>query len=392
MCDTLVVLTDDGILFAKNSDRDPNEGQGLEWHPGAAHGPGDIVRCTWMEVPQVEQTHAILISRPFWMWGAEIGANEHGVVIGNEAVFTDQPYAKTGLTGMDMLRLALERAATAREAVDVIVQLLENYGQGGGCGHEHRSFTYHNSFIAADRAQAFVLETAGSLWAVEEVKGRARSISNGLTIPGFAHHADRVKTWGSSCVARRGITEARGGVANTVADMASILRNHGSADGHPVYAVVNGAMSAPCAHPGGVFANTQSTASWIADLKGKKLRHWVTATAAPCTSIFKPVAVDDALEIGPGPGDQADDSLWWRHERLHREVLKDPATAMPRFAADRDAVENEWFADPLEPQLAFKRADALLDDWLDRVGVVEDRRPGRVRGYWKRRNRRAGLE
>ena len=88
MCDTLVTLTDDGVLLAKNSDRDPNEVQQVRWYAGAEHEPGATVRTTWSTVPQVSRTHAVVLSQPWWMWGAEMGANEHGVVIGNEAVFT----------------------------------------------------------------------------------------------------------------------------------------------------------------------------------------------------------------------------------------------------------------------------------------------------------------
>ena len=119
MCDTVVAtgeVTADGMtVFGKNSDREPNEAQHLAHIPAADHTPDSRVKCTYIDIPQVWHTFAVLLAKPFWMWGAEIGANEHGVVIGNEAVFTKVPYHKAGaLTGMDYLRLALERAQTAR--------------------------------------------------------------------------------------------------------------------------------------------------------------------------------------------------------------------------------------------------------------------------------------
>ncbi|HDP35159.1 MAG TPA: acyl-CoA--6-aminopenicillanic acid acyltransferase, partial [Candidatus Hydrogenedentes bacterium] len=87
MCDTIAIVTAERVWFAKNSDRDANEGQGLEWHPRRRHPRGETLVCTWMTIPQAPETRAVLISRPYWMWGAEMGANEDGVVIGNEAVF-----------------------------------------------------------------------------------------------------------------------------------------------------------------------------------------------------------------------------------------------------------------------------------------------------------------
>ncbi|MDP3284868.1 MAG: C69 family dipeptidase, partial [Desulfobacterales bacterium] len=206
MCDTFVVLSqgtaDGSVIFGKNSDREPNEAQALEYHPAGSYSGNERLQCTYIQIPQVKERYAALISRPFWMWGAEMGVNEKGLAIGNEAVWTRMPLEKRGgLTGMDLLRLALERAATAEQAVETVAGLLSDHGQGGICGYEDKKMVYHNSFIMADGKEAWVLETAGHLWAAKKVKD-CYSISNGLTIgeeydrshPGLVDFA-RQKGW-----------------------------------------------------------------------------------------------------------------------------------------------------------------------------------------------------
>ncbi len=361
MCDTVVVVGDDGVLFAKNSDRDANEGQGLEWHPAASHRDGAILSCTGIEIPQVARTHAVLLSRPFWMWGAEMGANEHGVVIGNEAVFTREAEADTGLLGMDLLRLALERADSAEAAVSVMVDLLERHGQGGGCGHEDRSFTYHNSFLVADRSRAVVLETAGSLWATEEVDTGARSISNGLTIPGFAEaHSDTLRTRVSACRHRRAITQGRAEHVSSPEELMTLLRDHGPGRSGPRYAWLNGAMAAPCMHGGGVVTNSQTTGSWVADLRGggPALGH---RDGRP---LHRPV---QARHRRPAPGPRP---------VPHRHRRRQPLVA-PRAPAPPGDGQSRGALPPLHPRAGPHRA-----------GLV-GRSPGRG-GRLRHRRRAAG--
>jgi len=384
VCDVLVRVHDDRVLFAKNSDRDPNEAQLLDWQPRREYPAGTGLRCTWITIAQARATHAVLLSRPFWMWGAETGANEHGVVIGNTAVFTRQRLEPPGLTGMDLLRLGLERGATAEQAVEVIVELLESVGQGGGCGHEHRDFAYHNSYVVADARGAFVLETAGRKWQAERI-AQSWSISNGLTLPGMAGESDWLKTRVSMCRERRLRTRAAVEGANQVSDLARALRDHGTS-GAPQYRWINGAMAAPCMHAGGLLAASQTTASWVSELRPHGVQHWATATAAPCTSLFKPVSVGQPLDLGPAPTDRADSrSLWWRHEQLHRRVMRDPARLLPLFAGERDVVEARWWSSPPDPDAAFAQGDRLLADWTQRVLQADgaDVRPAYVRRYWR---------
>nr|KAF6320096.1 secernin 1 [Myotis myotis] len=103
------------VVFGKNSARPRDEVQEVVYFPAADHEPESKVECTYISVDQVPKTHAIVISRPAWLWGAEMGANEHGVCIANEAVNAREPAAETeALLGMDLVRLGLERGSTAK--------------------------------------------------------------------------------------------------------------------------------------------------------------------------------------------------------------------------------------------------------------------------------------
>ena len=396
MCDTFVALAnatrDGSVIFGKNSDRDPNEAQELVLIPHAVHPEGSEVRLTYLSIPQVRETNAVLLSKPFWIWGAEMGANEHGVVIGNEAVFTKVPYDKEpGLIGMDFLRLALERAATADEALDVMIGLLEKYGQGGNHGLLHPMY-YHNSCLIADHETAWVFETAGKHWAAERVQD-VRSISNIITI---GKHWDRAsedlvsfavsKGWCKSeadfdfgacysdflystfsggrhrfCRTRDGLEANLGGIDLPFA--MHLLRDHGPSADDEDWQPGKGLIGAEvCMHASfGPVRISQTAGSMVSHLTQAGDTHWVTGTAAPCTSTFKPVWFDGGLpELGPSPTGTYDaQTLWWQHENLHREVLRDYAiriNALRPLRAELEAAFLEGLPDPAKRSVEDRRA------------------------------------
>ncbi len=418
MCDTVVAFGagvsagENAVWLGKNSDREPGEAQLVEVHARRRCAPSAKLRVTHIEIDDVEETHAIIISRPVWMWGAEMGVNEKGVAIGNEAVFTTERLDDVGLTGMDMLRLALERSATAREAVDVVTSLLARHGQGGRMGHRNLKFAYASSFMIADATEAWVLETAGRRWAAERVIGGVRSISNALTIavPDLVDEAAQVRVERAGGFARayesalmsklagahhRRACTARAGPS--FAAMSSALRSH---DGRaPSEGLV---MAMPCAHASlwPTRAAGQTTASMIVQLRpgNEGMRVWMTGTSSPCLSVLKPVTFDvdtSALTGGALPGERFDDaSLWWRHERLHRAVLARPADAHASVVAvaslleegARDASRSE------DVRSVWSEHRELADEWrasVERAHVAQG--GGLFEWFWRRESRREGV-
>lgn len=191
MCDSLVALApaaaDHVTLFAKNSDRPPQEAQVVE---RSLPRREDRTATTYIEIDGHEgDTLPVLMSRPAWCWGAEHGVNAAGVAIGNHTIYTtlDPRGRPPALIGMDLVRLGLERAPTAADAVDVMTALLDRYGQGGS-GQDvalvGRERPYWSSFLVADPTDAWMLETSGRTWAAERVDVVA-AMSNRTCIASF---------------------------------------------------------------------------------------------------------------------------------------------------------------------------------------------------------------
>ena len=198
-CDTWVALPDSTksgfTIFGKNSDRPLFDCQPLMFYPRKTWPVGSILNLGRLTVLQVEETYATMGSSPYWCWGYEEGINEYSVVIGNEGiwtkVFTEEIAAyiegkeqKFGPTGMDLIRLGLERGKTAREALEVIADLTEKYGQFGSGTPTGTVIEggYHNSYILTDPDEAWVLETAGNHWVAKRFSTGITSISNTLSI------------------------------------------------------------------------------------------------------------------------------------------------------------------------------------------------------------------
>lgn len=423
MCDSVVIVSEGGpVWLAKNSDREPSESQAAEHLVAAEHREGSPLRCTHLEVPQVRRTHAITIARPTWMWGCEMGVNAHGLAVANEAVFTRLPVAPIGLTSMDMQRLALERCRTADEAVELIIELLERFLQGGRMSHRG-SMRYHGSFLLADPSGAWVLETAGSLWAAQRVRGR-RSISNALTIeddfdrlhPDAFTEARRRGYCRSSrdfgfarCFARpfytvvggarlRAARTGAGPVELGVARLAEVLRDHADSAPRREPAADPRAgvrMHMPCAHASWLPTRRagQTTASMIARLDRAGSQLWMTGTSSPCLSVFKPAPLVLDRPWAESPPEQADaESLWWRHERLHRAVLADWQRRRDVASDERAQLEARSFAttvEQIEQSLElWSEHRRALPSWIEQALALGS---AKVRGFWRRQSRRDGL-
>lgn len=426
MCDTFMALPsatlDKNVLFAKSADCEVNEANAIVRIPRRKHVKGETLRVTHLVIPQAEETYEVFLTKAFWTYGCEIGINEYGLAMGEEAVFTtEMTEEKDGIIGPDLMRLGLERAKNCQEAIDLMTALLEEYGQGGSAelkGNSH----FDSSFLMSDTSEAYILETAGRKWAVKKIED-FDSISNMLGIAtnwttcstaSGTKKIDWAKTFalpevpptlGSpdrQCYTYDHLKEVKGQI--TAQTMFKIMRHHNNGY-HPATADAHRNI---CIHAGPQDNRWwQADGVMVTDVSEHGALIWVTGTSGNCISIFKPVFMGINLpEIGPAPTEHFDPScLWWKHELLHRRAMADFDNLVPEIRRDFDALENEFVAESgsmkkstLDEkrdfmEYCFHKSLQATETWISRLQAHMNLtfKDAPYRAMWRKFNAEAGL-
>ena len=149
---------------------------------------------------------------------------------------------------------------------------------------------------------------------------------------------------------------------------------------------------------------SQTTGSMIVSLDQNHPVVFSTGTSAPCTGIFKPCWVDTPLgDKYPDPtGQYNPETIFWSHERLHREVFLNYPDRVAAYQSDRDTLEEEFIhgalalrnASPHEraafSEACFQEAAAAEKDWLELVYQVPEKKSLLHAAAWQRFNKEAG--
>jgi secernin len=383
------------VILAKNSDRPLNEAQPLCFFPAKDYPSGTEVACTFISIPQVPHTYACIGSRPYVFFGFEHGVNECGVAIGNEQVSgKETPERKWGLIGMDILRLALERADTAATAVEIMGNLLETYGTGGN--PDTRISAFNCNYIVADGKEAYLFESHQRSWVAKRVENVgylsncysilddytyigadviAEAEEKGWIFPGNSFHAAHAWT-ADDCIFAESEGFARYARLATlmkrkepinIKNMMSNLRDHYDDVflSNIPYSPASAKIPSICSHPGGV-SGCATAASAVVVLrkdvpKELKFTYW-GSMAPPCCSIFRPYYnidwLPEDLQNAGALFQEADQ--WWKFIELERYIALNYDKFAPRVNGSFAKLEKEFIEEAAHLEANFEGDSARL--------------------------------
>lgn len=362
------------------------------------------------------------------MFGAEMGTNEYGVVIGNEAIFTREKPAKIGLTGMDLVRLGLERSRSAREALEIIIKLLEEYGQGGNGGYRYK-LNYMNSFIIADGKEAYVLETVKRWWIWKKIK-EVWSISNLISLEedydecaeGLIRNAiekgyvKKGKDFNfKQCYSDRFMTRAAKGIEREkrsrellqarnrkfrVKDFMGILRDHRNHYQNKQWTPEQAKATLYLHARDPLINRTQTVCSLVARVGKGGNFYYTTGASNPCLSPYFPIFLADT-EVPEGyqegKEDYSEKSYWWECEKYHRHALKNFSQAFLQIQPSLKAFEEKMIVDLEDKKINidqvlineyFGIARGMVRQWGKQLEKLKSEKSNWFyRYYWRRYNK-----
>ena len=173
-CSTVIVgknVSENGhILIGHNEDNGGRILTAQYWVPAQTHKAGEMIKFeeAAAEIPQVEKTYGFFWSQTYSPKGASFSdgfVNEKGVTIVSNActgIYQDDVMpTKDGGIGYGIRRLMAERAGSAREAIDIAIDLLGKYGY----------FSEGRTYTVADPNEAWQIAIhQGNTWVARRVQ------------------------------------------------------------------------------------------------------------------------------------------------------------------------------------------------------------------------------
>lgn len=275
------------IIYGRNGVREPVDDSAVSevHHYPASDGSGSV-KCDSAEIDG-GATYSVILSKPAGVWGAESGSNEKGVCLG--LTFSEGHPVEGKLNATDLVRLGLERAASASEAIDIIISLNGQHGPA-----EESKDAAKAAFVICDPNEAWLLNIVGSLWAAQKISSNSLALKPGLSV---GTQLDRSSDDLQTKLQAIGAWDGSGDLnfAQAFGSDASRCWPGSEPSSEASFGVVQMFETLRAAG-----AEQKSLSSHVAVLSNSGLScHWFTATPHPVESVFKPFIFTPGVKISP---------------------------------------------------------------------------------------------
>jgi hypothetical protein len=394
--------TVDGQTFFGQNLHGPNQVSAqICLKPGRDFAPGELCGIPDLVVPQVRHTQTVLGLQAQNSSGYRAGLNSARVAAGCLPLEVRLRGNQPGLTGPDLVRLVLERSRSAHQGMEVLVALLDRFGQGSATDDDYTSGCDH-AFLIADPRETIWIETAGKHWVAQEI-GAVRALASSRTIrqdwdrisPALSdfvigagawpadgskidfvdaigdapeQHPRAFKRWGRAMLL---LEEQNGHIDSAV--VRRLLRDHGEDNEGLWMPSIDQTSRGACRHAG-MLAGSATQASFIATLTEHSVAApvaWV-AFGPPCRSVYFPFVVTNRLPeslTSSGPESLADQFRRVQGTIAARpEVWPEMRDAFDRLQVEFDHCVEEFAASAVPtPNLHDKEGYALMEHCLARL-------------------------